>query len=311
MHRLRPLLVVLALLLAACGGRGEQTSILATPHGDDAVAALSASATAPAERAARPANPRLILATTTSTVDSGLLDELLPVFERQTGYKVIPLSLGSGQALATAERGEADVLLVHSPDAEKKLMAAGHGVDRRLVMHNDFVLTGPPGDPAGVRSLSSAAEALRRVAASRSLFVSRGDQSGTHALELKLWHQAGVEPGGQGWYVESGTGMGQTLQIANERRGYTLADRATFLAQRRNLQLAVLVERDPALLNIYHVIRVNPQKNDRINAEGARAFADFIVSWEAQRLIADFGRAKVGEPLFFADAGKDEASLGS
>jgi tungstate transport system substrate-binding protein len=255
---------------------------------------------------AKPANPRVVLATTTSTVDTGLLDELLPVFERQTGYKVVPLALGSGQALATGERGEADVLLVHSPDAERAFMAAGHGIERRLVMHNDFVLVGPAADPAGVRGAESAVEALRRVAAARAPFVSRGDNSGTHALELRLWRQAGIAPAGQRWYTESGTGMGQTLQIADERGGYTLSDRGTFLAQRRVLGLVPLLEGDPALLNVYHVIRVDPAKSDRINADGARAFADFLVSPAAQALIAEYGRARFGAPLFVADAGKPE-----
>ena len=259
-----------------------------------------------AQTVTKPAHPRLILATTTSTVDSGLLDELLPVFERRTGYKVVPLALGSGQALAVGERGEADVLLVHSPDAEEQFMAAGHGLDRRLVMHNDFVLVGPEHDPAGVQMAQGAAPALGRIAAAGAPFVSRGDNSGTHALELKLWRQAGAEPQGQGWYIESGSGMGQTLQIADDRRGYTLADRATFLAQRRRLQLTVQFQGDPALFNVYHVIRVNPARSGKINAEGARAFADFIVGPEAQRLIGEFGGQKLGEPLFVPDAGTRE-----
>ena len=307
MRRLRwlsPLVVVL--FLAGCGGdKGAgSTAAPASPAGGSP----AASAPAPAPR---PSNPRLILATTSSTVDSGLLDVLLPVFEQQTGYKVVPLSLGSGQALATAERGEADVLLVHSPDAEKAFVAAGHGIDRRLVMHNDFVVVGPEKDPAGIRGLNRASEALRRIAEARAPFGSRGDNSGTHALELKLWKAAGGEPRGQGWYIEAGAGIGQTLQIANDRQGYTISDRATYLNLRSKLQLTVLVERDPALLNIYHVIRVNPSKNERINADGAAAFADFMLSPTAQQPIGEYGKAKVGEPLFFPDAGKDEASLGS
>jgi tungstate transport system substrate-binding protein len=308
MRRIVPLVLVFSLVtVLGCGG-GDSGSVGSGAR--SAATTADTPSTVQAQAAPKPANPRLILATTTSTVDSGLLDELLPVFERQTGYKVVPLSLGSGQALATAERGEADVLLVHSPDAEKGFMDAGHGLDRRLVMHNDFVVVGPEKDPAGVRSAKTAAEALRRIAAARTTFISRGDNSGTHALEQKLWKGTGIDPKGQGWYVESGTGMGQTLQISSERQGYTLSDRATFLAQRKVLQLTVLTERDPALLNVYHVIRVNPSKNDRINAEGARAFAEFMVSPETQRLIAEFGKAKVGEPLFVPDAGKDEASLG-
>ncbi len=295
-------LSILVLILAACGGN--------SPVGGDATSA-STSGQGATPDASKPANSRLILATTTSTVDSGLLDELLPVFERQTGYKVVPLSLGSGQALATAERGEADVLLVHSPDAEAAFMAAGHGVDRRLVMHNDFVLVGPENDPAAIKDVKRAGEALTRISRAAAPFVSRGDNSGTHALEMKLWKAVAIEPKGQRWYLEAGGGMGQTLQIANERRGYTISDRATFLAQRRNLQMSVLVQGDPTLLNIYHVIRVNIAKSDKINAGGAKAFADFMVGPEAQRRIGEFGKATAGEPLFTPDAGKDAASLGS
>jgi tungstate transport system substrate-binding protein len=250
----------------------------------------------------------VILATTTSTVDTGLLDDLVPVFERQTGYRVVTLSLGSGQALAVGARGEADVLLVHSPDAEAAFMQAGHGVERRLVMHNDFVLVGPASDPAGVRGAPSAGEALRRIAAAKAPFVSRGDQSGTHVLELKLWGQAGLRPEG-GWYIESGTGMGQTLQIADERNGYTLSDRGTYLALRRALHLGVLLEGDPVLRNIYHVILVNPAKNGRINAAGARAFADFLTGADGQRRIGEFGWDRFGQPLFVPDAGKREEDL--
>ncbi len=284
-------LALLVVLLAGCGAGGRR----AAPAGE-------ASATPGAARG------RVILATTTSTVDTGLLDELVPVFERQTGYQVVTLSLGSGQALAVGARGDADVLLVHSPDAEASFMQAGHGVERRLVMHNDFVLVGPEGDPAGVRGAPSAVEALRRIAAAKAPFVSRGDQSGTHALELKLWGQAGIRPAG-GWYVESGTGMGQTLQIASERDAYTLSDRGTYLALRRTLRLAVLLEGDPALRNIYHVILVDPAKNGRINAAGARAFADFLTSADGQRRIGEFGRDRFGQPLFVPDAGKREEDL--
>ena len=287
-------LLVMAILLAGCGRgtpRPAQAPTDATP--------------AAATEAAR---GRVILATTTSTVDTGLLDDLVPVFERQTGYQVVTLSLGSGQALAVGARGDADVLLVHSPDAEAAFMQAGHGVERRLVMHNDFVVVGPAADPAGVRGAPSAVEALRRIAAARAPFVSRGDQSGTHSLELKLWGQAGIRPQG-GWYIESGTGMGQTLQIASERDAYTISDRGTYLALRRTLHLEVLLEGDPVLRNIYHVILVDPSKNDRINAAGARAFADFLTGPEGQRRIGEFGRDRFGQPLFVPDAGKREEEL--
>ena len=297
-------LVVGLSLLTACGSGEKKDDAPAQPQG-------AAATTAPTEQARRaPANPRLILATTTSTVDSGLLDELLPVFEQQTGYKVVALSQGSGQAIATAEKGEADVLLVHSPDAEKKFLTEGHGLDRRLVMHNDFVVVGPEKDPADIKTARTAAEAMQKIAAAKATFVSRGDNSGTHALEKKLWAGAGINPAGQGWYVESGTGMGQTLQISSDRQAYTISDRGTYLSQKKVLSLSVLTEKDAALLNVYHVILVNPAKTDKINAEGAKAFVEFMVSPAAQRLIAEYGKTKFGEALFVPDAGKDPATLG-
>jgi tungstate transport system substrate-binding protein len=304
-HSVRWVFLVVGLaLLTACGSGEKQDDAPARSQG-------AAATTATTEQARRaPANPRLILATTTSTVDSGLLDELLPVFEQQTGYKVVALSQGSGQAIATAEKGEADVLLVHSPDAEKKFLADGHGLDRRLVMHNDFVVVGPERDPAGIKTAKTAAEAMQKIAAAKATFVSRGDNSGTHALEKKLWVGAGINPGGQGWYVESGTGMGQTLQISSDRQAYTISDRGTYLSQKKVLSLSVLTEKDAALLNVYHVILVNPAKTDKINAEGAKAFVEFMVSPAAQRLIAEYGKTKFGEALFVPDAGKDPATLG-
>jgi len=250
------------------------------------------------------ANPELILATTTSTQDSGLLDVLLPMFEKQTGYQVKPIAVGSGQAMAMGERGEADVLLVHSPDAEVKFMQAGHGVNRRPVMHNDFVILGPPGDPARLKGIPSAVEALKQVAEAKALFISRGDNSGTDALEKKLWGQAGGVPKGQPWYQETGQGMGATLNVANEKDGYTITDRGTYLARKKDLKLDILVEKDKPLLNVYHVIPVNPQKSPQINAAGAQAFADFIVSPEIQKVIGEFGVDKFGLPLFVPDAGR-------
>jgi tungstate transport system substrate-binding protein len=239
----------------------------------------------------------LILATTTSTQDSGLLDVLVPMFEKEYGYKVKVIAVGSGQALRMGEEGEADVILSHSPQAEEEFMAGGHGESRQLVMRNDFVIVGPADDPAGIRGAADAAEALARIARAEAVFVSRGDESGTHAKELSLWEKAGIKPAGD-WYQESGQGMGATLGIANERRGYTLTDRGTYLAQRASYQLEVLFEGDEALFNIYHVIVVNPQKHSRVNAEAARAFAQFLVSAEAQAAIGDFGRELYGQPLF-------------
>ncbi len=243
----------------------------------------------------------LILATTTSTQDSGLLDVLIPRFEEATGLSVKTIAVGSGAALRLGEEGEVDVVLAHSPDAEEAFMAAGHGVNRRLVMHNDFVIVGPDDDPAGIAGLDDAAEALRRIAAKGAPFLSRGDDSGTNAKELKLWGEAGVTPSG-GWYQETGTGMGQTLLVASEKRGYTLTDRGTYLAQRENLDLKTLVEGDPSLFNVYHVLQVNPAKSSRINAEGAARFVEFITSPETQDLIAGFGVDRFGQPLFVPDA---------
>jgi tungstate transport system substrate-binding protein len=246
------------------------------------------------------AGNELILATTTSTQDSGLLDVLVPLFEEQTGYSVKTIAVGSGAALRLGEEGEVDAILAHSQDAEEEFMAAGHGTNRRLVMHNDFIIVGPADDPAGVSGLD-AAEALRRIAAAETTFLSRGDESGTHTKELKIWGSAGVEPSGR-WYQETGTGMGQTILVADEKRAYTLADRGTYLAQRDNLALAVLVEDDPALFNVYHVMQVNPAKSGRINAAAAAAFVEFITSDDVQKVIRHFGEDMYGESLFVPDA---------
>lgn len=248
----------------------------------------------------------IILATTTSTQDTGLLDALLPVFEKKTGYQVKTIAVGSGQAMTMGERGEADVLLVHSPEAEKKFMEDGFGTTRRLVMHNDFIIVGPASDPAKIKGSASSAEAFKKIAAAGSLFLSRGDKSGTNAKELKLWKSAAIDPAGRKWYQETGLGMGQTLAVAAEKRGYTLVDRGTWLALQKNLGLAVLVEGDKALFNVYHVIELNPAKSPKINVAGGKAFADFMVSKETQESIRTYGEKKFGQPLFVPDAGKGE-----
>jgi tungstate transport system substrate-binding protein len=259
-------------------------------------------------RAAEP-EKTVILATTTSTQDSGLLDVLVPAFERETGYFVKTISVGSGQALAMARKGEADVLLVHSPAEEEKLVADGFGVNRRVVMHNDFVVVGPPRDPAGIRGASTAKEAFARIAATGAPFLSRGDESGTHAREKTLWKAAGIDPETQRWYQQTGLGMGDTLNIASEKGAYTLADRGTYLARNkaRPLELAILVQGEAKLLNVYHVVEVNPARWPKVNAAGARAFSDFVVSSRAQEIIGRFGVDKVGSPLFVPDAGKKDA----
>jgi tungstate transport system substrate-binding protein len=260
--------------------------------------------------AARAASKTLILATTTSTQDSGLLDLLIPVFEKESGYFVKTIAVGSGQAMTMGEKGEADVLLVHSPDAEKKFMEKQAGVNRRLVMHNDFVIVGPAADPARIKGSKSSAEAFKKIAAANALFLSRGDKSGTHAKEQGLWKNASVTAEGQKWYQQTGLGMGQTLNVAAEKKGYTLTDRATYLALKKSLGLEILVEGDSKLLNIYHVIEVNPAKWPKVNSAAAKAFADFMVAKKTQEQIGTFGVAKFGAPLFFPDAGKKAESLG-
>lgn len=254
--------------------------------------------------AASAAEPKdIILSTTTSTVDSGLLDELVPIFEKQTGYRVKTIAVGTGQALAMGEKGEADVLLVHAPASEKKLVEAGIGINYQLVMHNDFILAGPSKDPAGIKG-KSAADALKAIAATQSVFISRGDDSGTHKKELSLWKEASVDPKGKPWYQESGQGMGATLSMASQKGAYTLTDRGTYLSQKAHLQLVILCEGDKPLLNIYHVMQVNPEKFTKVNALGAKAFVDFMVAPETQRRIGEFGKNQYGAPLFFPDAAK-------
>ena len=208
--------------------------------------------------------------------------------------------------MAMGQKGEADVLLVHSPDAEKKFMTAGFGVDRLLVMHNDFIVLGPSTDPAGIKSVKTTPEAFKKIAAAGALFLSRGDNSGTHAKEKGVWKAAGINPVGQKWYQETGLGMGQTLNVANEKDGYLIADRGTYLAMKKNLKLAILKEGDSILLNVYHVIDVNPVKWPKVNVAGAKAFSSFMVSSEVQGIIKTFGVEKYGGPLFFPDAGKPE-----
>jgi tungstate transport system substrate-binding protein len=261
---------------------------------------------------AAPKDKEVVLATTTSTQDSGLLDALLPVFRKDTGYFVKTISVGSGQAMMMGKRGEADVLLVHSPAEEKKLAAEGYFIDRNLVMHNDFIIVGPPNDPAKIKGSKTAAEAFKKIAQAGALFYSRADKSGTNAKELDIWKAAGINPDGQKWYKKTGTGMGSTLNVVGDKDGYTLADRGTFIAlnKKNRLQSVVLVEGEPLLLNIYHVMVVNPAKWPDVNLAGAKAFASFMVSPKAQDIIRTYGVDKFGSPIFFPDAGKDPKTLG-
>ena len=254
------------------------------------------------------AQQEIILATTTSVQDTGLLDVIVPIFERENGSRVKAVAVGTGQALALAGRGEADVVLAHAPDAEKQYVADGTLVNRRLVMHNTFLLAGSAADPAGVKGTAKAIDALRKISEAKATFVSRGDDSGTHKLEKRLWEQAGIKPAGE-WYLESGQGMGRTLSIAGEKQAYVLSDRATYLAFQKTTGLAVLLEGDPAFLNVYHVMEVNPEKFPKVNAKGGKAFADFLLSATVQDMLKTFGVDKFGEALFHPDAGRTEEDL--
>ena len=252
---------------------------------------------------AAPKQKNIILATTTSTQDTGLLDVLIPLFEKETGYFVKTIAVGSGQAMAMGQKGEADVLLVHAPASEKKLVDTGVVINYQLVMHNDFIIVGPAADPAKIKG-KTAADAYKAIDASGAIFVSRGDDSGTHKKELSLWKDANVVLTGKPWYQESGQGMGATLLMASEKAGYTITDRATYLAQKANVKLEILSEGDKPLLNIYHVMQVNPEKFSKVNAAGAKAFVEFMIAPETQKMIGEFGKDKYGSSLFFPDAVK-------
>ncbi len=265
-------------------------------------AAAPPAAGAEAESTAKP--DALILATTTSTQDSGLLDEILPGFEQEAGIDVAVVAVGTGQALKLGEDGNADVVLVHARAREDEFMAAGHGTRREDVMTNDFVILGPEADPAGIKGLDNAAVAFQKIAGSGATFISRGDDSGTHTKEKEVWQAAGMEPAGD-WYVSAGQGMGAVLTMANEQQAYTLSDRGTYLARTaasQGLDLGVVVEGDPVLFNPYGVIVVNPDKGPHIKAELANQFVDWMVSVPVQEQIGQFGVAEFGEPLFVPDS---------
>lgn len=257
-----------------------------------------------------PGEPEVLrLATTTSTADSGLLDAILPAFEEEHNAQVDVVAVGTGQAIELGEAGDADVLLVHARSREDAFLAEGHGTARYDVMYNDFVIVGPPADPAGVEGMATAAEALAAIATAGASFASRGDDSGTHTKELSLWDAAGITPD-PAWYASLGQGMGETLTYANEQAAYTLTDRGTFLAQQANLpDLAVMVggtsiaeNGDPTLLNPYGVLLVNPDKGENIQDELAQDFADWLTSVETQETISEFGIDSFGQPLFYPDS---------
>lgn len=280
-------LLILALLLAACGGGAAPAPEAEEPEAES-----------PAE-----IKGSILLATTTSTQDSGLLDVLLPQFTYETGWEVEVVAVGSGAAMQMGIDGEADVLLVHSPKAEREFVAAGHGPERYDVMYNDFVIIGPADDPAGLatEAAADAAKAFTLLSENAAPFVSRGDDSGTHAKEKSIWAKAAIEPSGD-WYVEAGQGMGAVITMADDMLAYTLSDRATWLAYQADTDLAIVTEGDAALFNQYGVIVVDPAKNDQINAEGALDFQAWILGETAQAMIADYGVAEFGDALFTPNA---------
>jgi tungstate transport system substrate-binding protein len=287
------------------------TTAAATATAVPATATVAATAVKPTSTAVARTENELILATTTSTRDTGLLDVLLPIFEKQCGCTVKMIAVGTGAALQMGQDGNADVLLVHAPKSEQTYMDKGFGQERLLVMHNDFVILGLASDPAKIKGIKSPAEAFKKFVEAKQTFVSRGDNSGTNQAELAIWKLAGITPAKtDAWYLQTGGAMGDTLNVANQKQAYTISDRGTYLAYKANLQLDILVQGDPSLLNIYHVITVNPEKWPKVNIKLAKEFASFMVSADTQKIIAAFGIDKYGQPLFFPDAGKKYEDVG-
>jgi tungstate transport system substrate-binding protein len=274
------LFAVMLLVLSACGNTDSKT------------------ASATTNKAAPHAKPtEMILATTTSTQDTGLLDVLIPMFEKQYNVKVKTIAVGTGQALAMGQKGEADVMLVHAPKSEEPLVASGDAINRKRVMYNDFVLVGPSENPAGVSGTDINA-AFKKIADSKAVFISRGDDSGTNKKEVSIWQALKIKPAG-GWYVSTGQGMGQTLLVAAQKKGYCLTDRGTWLAQQKNLSgLKIVVQGGKDLMNIYHVMQVNPAKHPKVNSKDAEKFVNFMVDPKTQAVIASFGKDKYGQALF-------------
>jgi tungstate transport system substrate-binding protein len=298
-HLLFCLLIIFVLAPSAC-----------SPAAPAPTQALSATEMSSTEKPAL-THPTLILATTTSTQDSGLLDLLIPLFETESGYKVQTVAVGSGQAMEMGQQGNADVLLVHSPSAEVTFMKDGWGKDRSLIMHNDFIVVGPATDPAKIKGLEPS-ESFKAIAVAEAPFVARADKSGTSTKELGIWAKTDVDPATKKptWYIETGQGMGPSLTIASEKGAYTLTDRATYLANKDKLQLEILVESNQTLLNVYHVITVNTEKWPKANYEGATAFLKFMTDPATQEVIGKFGMDQFGQSLFFPDADKTDADLG-
>lgn len=312
MARFRPprailLLALLAIpfLAAACGGDDDDETPTATAAATTAIAATATPSPTPEPKL----GGDMILATTTSTRDSGLLDVLVPEFSKLTGVEVKVIAVGTGAALEMAAKGDADAVLVHAPTTEKKYIDQGDIVEGKLVMHNDFILVGPTSDPAKVKGLKDLNAAMTAIASSGP-FISRGDSSGTHTAELNLWKGASIDLSKVQNREETGQGMGATLNIADQKNGYTLTDRATYLAQKKNLKLEIVFEGAKPLLNIYHVYIVNPVKFTKVKAAQARAFAEFMVAPETQKLIGDFKKAELGQALFVPDAGKKVEEIG-
>ncbi len=293
-------ITLLVLVLAACSAPAAQTE----------QPAPTAQAQEPGADQIQPTG-KLILATTTSTEDSGLLNYILPEFEKLAGVTVDVIAVGTGQALKLGEDGNADVLLVHARAREDEFMAAGHGVRREDVMYNDFVIVGPEADPAGISGMTSAGEAFQQISEMGAAFVSRGDDSGTHTKEKAIWSAAGIEPSGN-WYISAGQGMGAVLTMADEGQSYTISDRATYLARlKEGLDLSILVEGDPILFNPYGVIAVNPEKDPAIQNQLANQFIDWLIAVSTQELIEQFGIEDFGQPLFIPDSAPWREAKGS
>lgn len=278
---LAPFFIIMLLLLSACGNTDTLQA--------DAMDKKTEPQAEPTE---------LILATTTSTQDSGLLEVLLPIFEKENNVKVKTIAVGTGQALEMGTKGEADVLLVHAPKSEEEIVASGDAINRERVMYNDFILVGPKDNPAKVGG-EDINEAFKKVTETNATFVTRGDDSGTHKKELGIWTAINIQPAGEA-YLSTGQGMGQSLQVAAEKNGYILTDRATWLAQEKNLtNLQIVVEGGKDLMNIYHVMQVNPEKHDIVNSKDAEKFVEFMIDRETQDVIENFGKKEYGQSLFF------------